>query len=79
MHNPGKSGAKLYLRWDDPNLETIDLLIFALLSVDKMYVIKTMTTEEIEEMHHLLKQVSSQDVWIIILLRTIVTYPVNLP
>lgn len=38
MHNPGKSGAKLYL------------------SVDKMYVIKTMTTEEIEEMHHLLKQ-----------------------
>ena len=26
-------------------------------SVDKMYVIKTMTTEEIEEMHHLLKQV----------------------
>ena len=28
------------------------------LSVDKMYVIKTMTTEEIEEMHHLLKQVS---------------------
>ena len=44
-----------------------------------MYVIKTMTTEEIEEMHHLLKQVSSQDVWIVILLRTVVTYPVNLP
>ena len=39
MHNPGKSGAKLYL------------------SADKMYVIKTMTSEEIEEMHHLLKQV----------------------
>jgi len=38
MHNPGKSGAKLYL------------------SADKMYVIKTMTSEEIEEMHHLLKQ-----------------------
>ena len=33
-------------------------LTIALLSVDKMYVIKTMTTEEIEEMHHLLKQVS---------------------
>ena len=33
-------------------------LMIALLSVDKMYVIKTMTTEEIEEMHHLLKQVS---------------------
>ena len=32
-------------------------LIIVLLSVDKMYVIKTMTTEEIEEMHHLLKQV----------------------
>ena len=28
-------------------------------SVDKMYVIKTMTSEEIEEMHHLLKQVNS--------------------
>jgi len=38
MHNPGKSGAKLYL------------------SADKMFVIKTMTTEEIEQMHHLLKQ-----------------------
>lgn len=38
MHNPGKSGAKLYS------------------SVDKLYVIKTMTSEEIEEMHHLLKQ-----------------------
>ena len=35
MHNPGKSGAKLYL------------------SVDKMYVIKTMTSEEIEEMHQI--------------------------
>ena len=40
----------------DPNM-TLCVTI-APLSVDKMYVIKTMTTEEIEEMHHLLKQVS---------------------
>jgi len=38
MHNPGKSGAKLFI------------------SHDKLYVIKTLTSEEVEEMHHLLKQ-----------------------
>ena len=44
----------VYINWG----HSLDF-IWLLPSADKMFVIKTMTTEEIEQMHHLLKQVSN--------------------